>query len=64
MVKSNFDDPGVAGLLVMRATTFILGIWGHFVEKVVEKLGFLLKFCSSGSQKFKEMLLEKIFVPA
>ncbi len=41
MVKSNFNDLGVVGLLVMRATTFILGVWGHFVEKVVEKLGFL-----------------------
>ena len=41
MVKSNFDDLGVVGLLVMRATTFILGVWSHFVEKVVEKLGFL-----------------------
>ena len=39
-VKSNFADLGVVGLLVMRATTFILGIWGHFVEKVVEKLRF------------------------
>jgi hypothetical protein len=25
MAKSNFDDLGVVGLLVMRATTFILG---------------------------------------
>ena len=41
MVKSNFDDLGVFGLLVMRATAFILGVWGHLVEKVVEKLGFL-----------------------
>jgi hypothetical protein len=41
MAKSNFDDLGVVGLLVMRATTFILGAWAHFVEKVVEKLGFV-----------------------
>ena len=41
MVKSNFDDLGVYGLLVIRATTFILGVWGHFVEKVVEKLEIL-----------------------
>ena len=41
MVKSNFDDHGVVGLLVIRATTFILGVWGHFVEKVVENLEFL-----------------------
>ena len=41
MVKSNCDDLGVVGLLVMRATAFILGVWGHFVEKVVEKSEFL-----------------------
>ena len=41
MVKSVFDDFGVIQLLVMRATTFILGVWGHVVEKVVEKIGFL-----------------------
>ena len=38
MVKSNFNDLGVVGQLEMRATTFILGVWGHFVEKVVENL--------------------------
>ena len=41
MVKSNYDDLDIVGLLVMRATTFILGVWGHLVKKVVEKLGFL-----------------------
>jgi hypothetical protein len=41
MVKSNFDDLGATGKLVMRATFFILGVRGHFVEKVVDKLGFL-----------------------
>ena len=41
MLKSNCDDLGVVGLLVMRATAFILGVGGHLVEKVVEKLGFL-----------------------
>ena len=41
MIKSNFDDLGVVGLLVMRATTFISGVWGHFMEKVVKKLEFL-----------------------
>jgi hypothetical protein len=34
MVKSNSDDLGVAGQLEMRATTFILGVWGHVVEEV------------------------------
>ena len=63
IVKSNSDDLGVVGLLVMRATTFILGLWGHFVEKVVEKLGFLRKSCSPRGQKFKEVPLEKNFVP-
>ena len=43
MVKSNFDDLGVVGQLEMRATTFILGIWGHVVEKVVENLGFTME---------------------
>ena len=41
MVKSNFNDLGVVRLLEMRATIFILGVWGHFVKKVVEKLEFL-----------------------
>ena len=41
MVKSDFDDLGVFGLLVMRATTFILDVWGHVVEIVIEKLEFL-----------------------
>ena len=40
MVKSNFNDLGVVGLLVMWATTFILGVWGQVVEKVVKNLGF------------------------
>ena len=43
MVKSNFDHLGVVGLLVIWATTFILGVWGHFVEKVVENLGFTME---------------------
>ena len=43
MVKSNFDDLGVVGLLEMWATTFILGVWGHVVEKVVENLGFTME---------------------
>ena len=43
MVKSNFDDLGVAGQLEMWATTFILGVWGHVVEKVVENLGFTME---------------------
>jgi hypothetical protein len=41
MVKSNFDELGAVGLLVMRATAFVIGVWGHHVEKVVEKVVFL-----------------------
>ena len=41
--KFNFDDLGVYGLLVIRATTFILGVGGHVVEKVVENLGFTME---------------------
>ena len=40
MVKSNYDDLGVVGLLVIRATAFILDVWGHLVEKVAKNLGF------------------------
>jgi hypothetical protein len=40
MVKSNFDDLGVIAKLETRATTFMSGVWGHVIEKVVEKLGF------------------------
>ena len=36
MVKSKLDDLGVFGLLVIWATTLILGVWGHVVEEVVE----------------------------
>ena len=43
MVKSNYDDHGVVGLLDMRATTFILGIRVHVVEKMVENLGFTME---------------------
>ena len=43
MVKSNSDDLGIFGQLEMRATTFILGVWGHVVEKVVENLGFTME---------------------
>ena len=41
--KSNFDDLGIIRKLRTRATTFILGIWGHVVEEVVENLGFQQK---------------------
>ena len=48
----------------MRATTFILGVWGHVVEKVVENLGFTMEIhknsVSLRGQKFKDMALEKI----
>jgi hypothetical protein len=43
MGKSNFVDLGVFGKLERRATTFILGIWSHFVEKVVENLGLTME---------------------
>ena len=43
MVKSNSDDLSIFGQLKMRATTFILGVWGHVVEKVVENLGFTME---------------------
>ena len=43
MVKSKLDDLGVFGLLVIWATILILGVWGHFVEKVVENLGFTME---------------------
>ena len=63
MVKSNSDDLGVAGQLEMRATTFILGVRVHVVEKVVENLCFSQKSGSLRGQKFKQMALEKNFVP-
>ena len=67
MVKSNFDDLGVIRKLRTRATTFILGVWGHFVEKVVENLGFTMEIHKNPvplkGQKFKDMALEKNFVP-
>mgnify|MGYP007060591353 CR=1 FL=1 len=43
MFKSNFDDLGVVGLMETRATTFILGVRVHVVEKVVENLGFTME---------------------
>ena len=43
MVKSNFDDLGVVGQLEMRATTFILGVWGHVVKEVVKNLDFTME---------------------
>ena len=65
--KSNFDDLGVFGLLVIWATTFILGVWGHVVEEVAENLDFTMEIHQNPvplrGQKFKEMALEKNFVP-
>ena len=43
MVKCNFDHLGVVGLLDTQATTFILGVRVHVVEKVVENLGFTME---------------------
>ena len=67
MAKSNFDDLGVNRKLERRATTFILGVWGHVVEKVVENLGFTMEIHKNPvplrGQKFKDMALEKNFVP-
>ena len=67
MVKSNFDDLGVVGQLEMRATTFILGVWGYVVEEVIENLGFTMAIYKNPAllrgQKFKQMALEKNFVP-
>jgi hypothetical protein len=40
IAKSNFD---VVGKLETRATTFILGVKVHGVEKVVENLGFTME---------------------
>jgi hypothetical protein len=48
MVNSNFDNPGVILKSKMRATTFILGVWGRVVEKVIEKLDFFAKTRVSG----------------
>ena len=66
-VKSNFDDLGVVGLLDTQATTFILGVWGHVVEEVVENLDFTMAIHKNPvllrGQKFKQMALEKNFVP-
>ncbi len=65
--KSKLDDLGVFGLLVIWATTFILGVWGHVVEKVVENLDFTMAIHKNPAllrgQKFKQMALEKNFVP-
>ena len=67
MVKSNFDDLGVVGLLETRATTFILGVWGHVVEEVAENLDFTMEIHKNPvplrGQKFEQMALEKNFVP-
>ncbi len=65
--KSNFDHLGVVGLLDTQATTFILGVWGHVVEEVVENLDFTMAIHKNPAplkgQKFKQMALEKNFVP-
>ena len=64
MVKSNFDDLSFIRKLRTQATTFILGVWGHFVEKVVENLGFTIEIHKNPVplrlQKCKDMALEKI----
>ena len=67
MVKSKLDDLGVFGLLVIWATTLILGVWGHVVEEVAENLDFTMEIHKNPAllrgQKFKQMALEKNFVP-
>ena len=65
--KSNFDDLGVFGLLDTQATTFILGVWGHVVEEVVENIDFTMAIHKNPAllrgQKFKQMALEKTLFP-
>ena len=67
MVKSKLDDLGVFGLLVIWATTLILGVWGHVVEEVVENLDFTMAIHKNPAplrgQKFKQMAEEKNFLP-
>ena len=67
MVNFNSDDLGIFGQLEMRATTFILGVWGYVVEEVVENLDFTMEIHKNPvplrGQKFKDMALEKNFVP-
>ena len=43
MVKSKLDDLGVFGLLVIWATTLILGVRVHVVEEMVENLDFAME---------------------
>ena len=51
----------------MRATIFILGVWGHVVEEVVENLDFTMAIHKNPAllrgQKFKQMALEKTLFP-
>ena len=65
MVKSNFDHLGVVGLLDIQATTFIMGVWGHVVEEMVENLDFTIEIHKNlvllRGQKFKQMALENFF---
>ena len=56
MVKSNFDDFDAVGKLETRATTFILGVRVHVVEKVVEKLGFFTKILLPEGSKIQTNL--------
>ena len=67
MVKSKLNDLGVFGLLVIWATTLILGVWGHVVEEVVENLDFTMAIHKNPvllrGQKFKQMALEKTLFP-
>jgi hypothetical protein len=66
-VKSNCDHLGIVGLLDTQATTFILGVWGYVVEEVEENLDFTMEIPKNPAllrgQKFKQMALEKNFVP-
>ena len=65
MVKSN--DLGVDGKLKTQATTFILGVRVHVMKKVVENLGLTMEIHKNliplRGQRFKDMALEKNFVP-
>jgi hypothetical protein len=63
IVKSNFDDLDVVRKLETRATTFISGVWGHVVEKVIEKLGFPQKSGSPEGSKIQRYGSRKMLLP-
>jgi hypothetical protein len=56
-VKSNFDDLGVAGLLVMWATTFILGVCVISWKKLSKTYDLCKNPGPRKGKKFTEMAL-------